>query len=136
MSEHLPVQLLILVDQGAIDEYGGLAGLVALEDIVEAIVGELHAPDEPEPPPSLRRINDTTFVIDAGVDVADFSRAFDLTIGESRINTVGGLIAAELDRVPQQGDQVSIGPVRLTVVSMKDHRILQAHLTTDEPMED
>ncbi|MBN2561942.1 MAG: HlyC/CorC family transporter [Phycisphaerae bacterium] len=119
-----------------VDEYGGLAGIVALEDVVEAIVGELHAPDEPEIRPALQRLSDTTFMIDAGLDVDDFYLAFDLPIEESRINTVGGLIAAKLDRVPRQGDQVAVGRARLTVVSMKDHRILQARLVVDEPVED
>jgi putative hemolysin len=119
-----------------VDEYGGLAGVVALEDIVEVIVGELHAPDEPEVLPSLQRVNDTTFIVDTGLDVDDFCRAFDLPTEESRFHTVGGLIAAKLDRVPVQGDQIAIGRIRLTVVRMKDHRILQARLTLPEPAED
>ncbi len=119
-----------------VDEYGGIAGVVALEDVVEAIVGELHAPDEPEIMPTLQRIDDTTYVVDPTLDVDDFCEAFRLPLEESRFNTVGGLIAAELDRVPKQGDRVSIGTATLAVVAMKAHRILQVRLTLTDPVEE
>ncbi len=119
-----------------VDEYGGLAGIVALEDVVEAIVGELHAPDDTEVLPSLRRIDDLTFLLDAGLDADDFYRAFSLPAEESRFHTVGGLIAAALDRLPREGDQVTIGHASLTVVGMKGRRILQARLTLSKPAEE
>jgi putative hemolysin len=119
-----------------VDEYGGLAGIVALEDIVEEIVGEIHAPDEPRSAPGLMRLGETTFIVEAGLSIDDFCRAFRLPVEETRVNTVGGLIGALLERVPHPGDHVDFGGARLTVLNMKKHRILQVHLTLPGPVED
>lgn len=119
-----------------VDEYGGLAGVVAMEDVVEEIVGELYAPDEPHQTGPIRRMDEKTFMVDADLDIDDFCRAFQLTLEESRFNTVGGLIAAELNRVPGRGDQVSVGPASLTVVSMRRRRVLKARLELPVPPEE
>ena len=115
-----------------VDEYGGLAGVVAMEDVVEEIVGELYAPNEPHPGGPIRKIDAHTFMVDADLDIDDFCRAFQLTLEETRFNTVGGLIAAELNRVPARGDRVAVGPASLTVVSMRRRRVLKARLELPE----
>jgi CBS domain containing-hemolysin-like protein len=119
-----------------VDEYGGLAGVVAMEDVVEEIVGELYAPDEVSAHPPLERVDDRTFLVDAGVDLDDFASAFHLKVEASRYHTVGGLIASELDRIPTTGDTVCLGDARLTVVSMRRRRILRARLDLSAPAED
>jgi CBS domain containing-hemolysin-like protein len=116
-----------------VDEYGGMAGIVAMEDVVEAIVGELYSPGEASVPPNIHRVNDTTYLVDARLLVDEFGRAFDLPIDESRVHTVAGLIARMLDRIPQRGDQVTLGPATLTVIAMKSRRILRVRLTLEKP---
>lgn len=119
-----------------VDEYGGLAGVVAMEDVVEEIVGELYAPDELYPMPPLSRIDDRTYQIDADLDLDDFRRAFELPVEETRFNTVGGLIAAELNRVPARGDEVTLGEAKLVVLSMRRKRMLQVKLVLPAPPKD
>jgi len=116
-----------------VDEYGGLAGVVAMEDLVEEIVGELHAPDERFPLPPVRRLDETTYLIDAGLDLDDFRRAFELPIENSRVSTVGGLITQELNRVPVAGDQIRIGPAALEVTNMRRRRVLMVRLRLERP---
>jgi putative hemolysin len=116
-----------------VDEYGGIAGIVAMEDVVEAIVGEFYTPGEASVPPNIHRINDTTFLVDGQLQVEEFRRAFDLPIEETRVNTVAGLIAETLDRIPQRGDQVVIGQAMLAVIAMKDRRIVRVRLTLEQP---
>lgn len=116
-----------------VDEYGGLAGVVALEDVVEAIVGELRAPEERKTVPALQQIDALTYLVDAGIDVNDFCRAFDLPIEESRIHTLAGLIAEKLDRIPQTRDQIVIGHATLTIVRMRRKRILLVRVKLDNP---
>lgn len=117
-----------------VDEYGGLAGVVALEDVVEAIVGELRAPEERTDLPTLVRLNDTTYSVDAGLDINEFCRAFELPLEETRINTVGGRIAEKLDRLPEKGDEITIGHTTLTVASMRLRRVLRVRVQLGRPV--
>ncbi|HWL92387.1 MAG TPA: hemolysin family protein [Phycisphaerae bacterium] len=119
-----------------VDEYGGIAGVVALEDVVEAIVGELRGPEEKADLPLIERIDDRTYVVDAGMDVGDFCQAFELPEEETRIHTVGGLIAEKLDRLPEMRDEVVIGHARLMVLVMRRRRIVRVRVTLDQPIVD
>ena len=118
-----------------VDEYGGLAGIVALEDVVETIVGELRGPEETADAP-LTPIDETTYLVDAGMDVNDFCRAFELPLEQTRINTVAGLIAEKLDRLPETGDEIQIGPARLRVLGVRRKRVLRAKLVLERPPEE
>jgi len=117
-----------------VDEYGGLAGVVALEDVVEAIVGELRDPGDKTIAPPVQRLDERTYLLDAGLTVNEFCGAFGLPVEESRMNTVAGLVAEKLDRLPKTGDRVVIGPVTLTVVAMKRRRILRLRCELDRPI--
>lgn len=119
-----------------VDEYGGLAGVIALEDVVEAVVGDLSAPDEPAQGPPLVLIDDTTYLVDARIDVDDFRRAFQLPVEDTRIDTVGGLIAEQLGRLPVVGDTVTLGHATLRVESIRKRRVLRARLTLSQPAEE
>jgi len=118
-----------------VDEYGGLAGIVALEDVVEAIVGELRDPDE-HATPQLQRLDDTTYIADAGLDVNDFRRAFELSAVETRVNTVAGLIADRLDHLPHPGEVVRVEHTELTVLGMQRRRVLRVRVKLDRPLGD
>lgn len=119
-----------------VDEYGGVAGIVALEDVVEAIVGEFHALGEAGAPPGVQRLSETSFLVDASLPVDVFGRAFELPVEETRVNTLGGLIAQMLDRIPQRGDQLFLESASLTVVTMKGRRILDIRLDLKGPPSD
>lgn len=119
-----------------VDEYGGLAGVVALEDVVEAIVGELRAPEERPEQPLIQRLDDLTYLVDAGMDVGDFCQAFELPEEETRIHTVGGLIAEKLDRLPEPRDEVMIGETKLVVLMMRRRRIVRVKVILPAPIHD
>lgn len=119
-----------------VDEYGGLAGVVALEDVVEAIVGDLRAPEERSDHPLIEKIDDRAYIVDAGMDVGDFCQAFELPQEETRIHTVGGLIAEKLDRLPDTRDEVIISHVKLVVLGMRRRRIVRVLVSLDRPIAD
>lgn len=119
-----------------VDEYGGLAGVVALEDVVEAIVGDLRAPEEKSDLPAIERIDDLNYMVDAGMEIGDFCQAFELPEEETRIHTVGGLIAERLERLPEPRDEVRIGHSKLTVLSMRRRRVVRVLVTLDRPITD
>lgn len=119
-----------------VDEYGGLAGVVAMEDVVECIVGDLAVPDEPLEGPPVVRISDTVFLVDAGLNVDGFRRAFELPLEDTRIDTVGGLLAEQLGRLPAHGDEVRIGHAVIRVVSIRKRRVIRVKVILDDAIEE
>ena len=115
-----------------IDEYGGTAGLITLEDILEEIVGEIYDEyDRAEP--RLAPQEDGSVLVDARLDIELLLDHFDLPRPEGKFESVGGLLIHELGRVPQAGDQVQIGPLELTVTSADERRAKQVRARTLPP---
>ena len=118
-----------------IDEYGGTAGLITLEDILEEIVGEIYDEyDRMEP--RLVPQEDGSVLVDARLDVELLLDHFDLPRPEGKFESVGGLLIHELGRVPQVNDQVLIGHLELTVVSADERRAKQVRARTVAPEEE
>ncbi len=102
-----------------LDEYGGTAGLVTIEDILEEIVGEIH--DEYEPAgddTSIRRIDDRIVEVDARVYIDDLNDELDLKLPEDDgYDTVGGFVFSSLGHIPEEGESFEFGNVRVTVTA-------------------
>ena len=115
-----------------IDEYGGTAGLITLEDILEEIVGEIYDEyDRMEP--RLVPQEDGSVLVDARLDVELLLDHFDLPRPEGKFESVGGLLIHELGRVPQVNDRVLINHLELTVVSADERRAKQVRARTLPP---
>lgn len=106
-----------------IDEYGGTAGLVTLEDMVEEIVGEIH--DEYDTMErQIERVGTNEVIVTGKVTLDELNDALDLSLeGKGEYDTVAGLIYAELGRIPNPGDRVTIGDVTFTVLAVQGRRI-------------
>jgi len=104
-----------------VDEYGGTAGLVTLEDLLEEIVGEIrdeHEPDESD----VRREADGAWLINAAVHVDKLTELFGVEFGERDFDTVGGLVVSELGRVPRQGETFEFRTLQIEVLEVDRRR--------------
>jgi CBS domain containing-hemolysin-like protein len=107
-----------------IDEYGGTAGLITLEDILEEIVGEIYDEYDRQEP-RLAPQEDGSVLVDARLDVEELMDHFDLPRPEGKFESVGGLLIHLLGRVPQINDRVEIQNLELTVLSADERRAKQ-----------
>ncbi|GAA1800148.1 hemolysin family protein [Nostocoides veronense] len=121
-----------------VDEYGGTAGLVTIEDILEEIVGEIDDEYDRETP-GVEDLGDGRFRIPATMNVDDFADAFDVDLEDDEgVDTVGGLIAKRLGQVPILGSHCDVGIYTLTAERMagRRHRIASVLVTPLPPVFD
>ncbi len=105
-----------------IDEYGGTAGLVTIEDILEEIVGEITDEyDENEQPP-VEHLESGSVRVTARLPVAELEELFDVKIAAEDVETVAGLLAHALGRVPIAGSSATISGLQLTAESLSGRR--------------
>jgi CBS domain containing-hemolysin-like protein len=95
-----------------VDEYGGTAGLVTIEDILEEIVGEIADEYDVELPP-VQRLDDGSVRVSARLPIDDLGELFDVVLPDQEVDTVAGLLAQALGRVPIPGAAATVGGLRL-----------------------
>lgn len=107
-----------------VDEYGGTAGLVTLEDLIEEIVGDISDEYDRRDIPDIQPITDGEFLLSARMSASDFVESFNLHLDDDDddVDTVGGLLAKHLGRVPIEGSKVELGGVRLQVNELEGRR--------------
>jgi len=108
-----------------LDEYGGTAGLVTIEDLLEEIVGEIQDEYDTEEP-MVVRLSDDEARVDGRADVDDLAELFDLNLAledEDEYDTVGGLVYHRIGGVPSPGDQIDVNGLTLTVETTDGRRV-------------
>jgi CBS domain containing-hemolysin-like protein len=108
----------------AVDEYGGTAGLVTIEDLLEEIVGEIQDEYDTEEP-QLKKLAPEIYIFNARYDIDEVSQLIDvdLSAGRENIDTLGGFIYSQLGRVPEQSESIQFKDWRFTVLSVDSRRI-------------
>jgi putative hemolysin len=112
-----------------VDEYGGTAGLVTIEDILEEIVGEIQDEYDIEEPESAPLPDGKGYLLDAGMNIDDVNELLKVKLATSESDTLGGFIYDQLGKVPVPGEIVQHENLRLEVLSVKDRRILKIKVT-------
>ncbi|MFC9788600.1 hemolysin family protein [Rhodococcus sp. NPDC127528] len=105
-----------------VDEYGGIAGLVTIEDVIEEIVGEIADEYDTDETPPVEDLGDGRFRVSARLPIEDLGELFDLETDNDEVETVGGLLGYELGRVPLPGSEVSVAGLVLRAEGGSDVR--------------
>jgi len=123
--ERLLLQFRVRKEQMAIvvDEYGGTAGLVTLEDVLEEIVGDIPDPREAHLGPPVEKVSDREYVLDGDLSIHEWADVFTTDLASTRVRTVGGLVTSLLGRIPREGDTAEYRNLRFTVRSLRGRRI-------------
>jgi len=107
-----------------VDEYGGVAGLVTIEDVLEQIVGEIEDEyDFDEASDNILAESSGRYRVKAITQVADFNAAFGTNFSDQEIDTVGGLVIAHLGRLPKRGETLTIDGFRFQVLRADSRRV-------------
>ena len=119
-----------------VDEYGGTAGLVTIEDIIEEIVGEI-ADEHDRGAPGVEPLDDGGLRVPAAMDIDDLAELFDVTIDEEDVDTVGGLLTKAIGRVPIAGSSGVVAGLELTAERMagRRHRVASVIVRRAHPEE-
>ena len=96
-----------------LDEYGGTAGMVTMEDILEEIVGEIYDEYDKETD-KFKKIDNNTFLIDASVALYDVEKFLDIDIEDDDVDTLGGYLIKKLDRIPKDGEKPVVETEKIT----------------------
>ncbi len=117
-----------------VDEYGGIAGLVTLEDIVEEIVGEIQDEyDQSEESPFLR-ISDGEYIFQGRVDLGEFNEIMKSDLPQDEAETLGGYVYSQVGRVPAGGESIQVGNLILTVEQVIGRRIRKIRAKWVQPV--
>jgi putative hemolysin len=117
-----------------VDEYGGTAGLVTIEDILEEIVGEIQDEFDPEQT-MVEHVNENETIVDAIMTLDDVNDILSIRLEDDDVDTLGGYVYAKLGRVPEGGDAVEEDGVRLVVEAVEGNRITRVRVVKNEALE-
>jgi putative hemolysin len=114
-----------------VDEYGGTAGIVTMEDLLEEIVGEIrdeHDEGEEEP---IRRVADDEAIVDAGLSIDDVNEELGMAFPSDEFETIGGFTVGLFGRLPKEGEEVQADGARIRVDATRGRRILTVRIFTN-----
>ena len=106
-----------------VDEYGGVAGLVTIEDVLEQIVGEIEDEHDIDEESFIKKHSDSNYTVKALTPIEDFNNYFDTDFSDAEFDTIGGLAVHGFGRVPRRGESIAIGRFRFKVLHADNRRV-------------
>ena len=111
-----------------LDEYGATAGLITLEDMLEEIVGEIRDEYDGDEEELVRELGECEYVVEGSMKLDDLNDRLGLSLESEDYDSIGGLVIGYLDHLPEEGEDVTIGNVRLVVEHVEKNRIDKIHV--------
>jgi magnesium and cobalt transporter len=118
-----------------VDEYGGVSGLLTIEDVLEQIVGDIGDEYDVDEGEGIRREGERTFSVPALTRIDEFNETFGTRFSDEEFDTIGGLVLHELGRMPRRGEAIEIGGLELKVQRADRRRIETLRVTTPGEIE-
>jgi magnesium and cobalt transporter len=112
-----------------VDEYGGVAGLVTIEDVIEQIVGDIDDEFDVEDDQNIRREDERQFSVRGSTRIDEFNQYFNAELPEGEFDTVAGLVMQQLGRMPRRGESVMLGMFEFRVMRTDRRRIDSLRVT-------
>lgn len=113
-----------------VDEYGGVAGLVTIEDVLEQIVGEIDDEHDGEEERYIRRLDSGEFTVKALTPIEDFNEYFDTSFSDEEFDTVGGLVIKAFGHLPKRGESMTIQSLDFRVLRADQRRVHLLRVTS------
>lgn len=112
-----------------VDEYGGVSGLITIEDVLEEIVGEIDDEHDEEEEAPIKPLGKNRYQVNALAEVEDFNETFECDFSNEGYDTVGGLLLAEFGRVPERGEEVVLAErFQFRVTAADNRRIIMLEM--------
>jgi magnesium and cobalt transporter len=118
-----------------VDEYGGVSGLLTIEDLLEQIVGDIGDEYDVDEADGIRKEAERTFAVPALTRIDEFNSVFGTRFSDDEFDTIGGLVLHELGRMPRRGEAIEIGGLEIKVVRADRRRIESVRVTTARDIE-
>ena len=112
-----------------VDEYGGVAGMVTIEDVIEQIVGEIEDEHDVEEEDIIRKHSEVHYTIKALTPIEDFNEYFGAGLSDEEFDTIGGLVVHEIGHLPKRGERIAIGNLLFKVLRADSRRVHMLQLT-------
>jgi magnesium and cobalt transporter len=118
-----------------VDEYGGVSGLLTIEDVLEQIVGDIGDEYDVDEGEGIRKEADRTWAVPALTRIEEFNAAFGTRFTDEEYDTIGGLVLHELGRMPRRGETIQIGGLELKVTRADRRRIEALRVVTTRDLD-
>ena len=118
-----------------VDEYGGVSGLLTIEDVLEQIVGDIGDEYDVDEGEGIRKEGERTFAVPALTRIDEFNAVFGTRFSDEECDTIGGLVLHELGRMPRRGEAIEIGGLELKVLRADRRRIEALRVTTPRDLD-
>lgn len=116
----------------AVDEYGGVSGIVCMEDILEVIVGEIQDEFDDDEEEDIKKISEDKYIVDSRTSIEDLNEELGVNLNEDDFETVGGLVFELFGRIPLNGESVDFEDINFKVVDIDGHKINKIEISINK----
>ena len=115
-----------------VNEFGGVSGLVTIEDVLEQIVGDIEDEFDEDDVADIRQLSRHTYAVRALTDIDDFNQQFNTQFVDEEVDTIGGLIMQAFGYLPKRGEEITLENLHFKVTSADSRRIIQLRVTVPD----